>query len=142
MFVYTLWHYIYLRSTVDLAFHKNVCGLSLHPDVRKCLGLASFLVYRLKFRTLCCFDGINHKVVIFSVAVFIVMKNMCFLLSVVVSRQRLGLLFGPCSAVLIAFLLQTYTSPVSCGVTVSTYRVCSRTPAIYVMQFSASVAAV
>ena len=92
MFVYTLWHYIYLRSTVDLAFHQHICGLSLHPDVRKCLGLASFLVYRLKFRTLCCFDGINHKVVIFFVAVFVVMKNMYFLLSVVVSRQGLRLL--------------------------------------------------
>ena len=114
MFEYTVWHYIHLRATVDLAFHKNIFGLSLHSDVRTCLGLASFLVYRLKFRTLCCFDGIKQKVVIFFVAVFVVMKNMYLLLSVVlVFRHGLRLLFGPCSAVLIALLFQTYTSPCS-----------------------------
>ena len=143
VFEYTLWHYIHLRATVDLAFHKNICGLSLHSDVRKCLGLASFHVYRLKFRTLCCFDRIKHKVVIFFVAVFVVMKNMHLLLFVVlVFRHGLRLLFGPCSAVLIALLFQTYTSPVPCRVAVSTYIVCCWIPVTSVVQFSTSVAAV
>ena len=47
-----------------------------------------------------------------------------------------------CSAVLIALLFQTYTSPVPCHVAISTYRVCCRTPATSVMLFSTSVAAV
>ena len=83
MFEYTLWHYVHLRATVDLAFHNNICCLSLLSDVRKSMGLASFLVYRQKFCTLCCLDGIKHKVVIFFVAVFVVMKDMHLLLSVV-----------------------------------------------------------
>ena len=47
-----------------------------------------------------------------------------------------------CSAVLIALLFQTYTSPVPCHVAISTYRVCCRTPVTSVMRFSTSVAAV
>ena len=134
MLEYTLWHYIHFSSIVYVAFHKYICGLSLNSDVRKCLGLASFLVYRFKLRTRCCFNCIKHTIVIVFVAVFVVMKNMYLLLSVVlVFRHGRRLLFGPCSAVLIALLFQTYTGPVSCRVAALTYIVCGWTP---VMRFS------